>query len=258
MSKLIIGNWKCNPASFNEAQRLFGVIKKGINKDENVEVVICPPFIYLSSLITASQNKIVLGAQNCFWEQKGAFTGEISPDELKDIGCQYVIIGHSERRKYFQETDEMINKKVKAILKSRLKPILCLGEETRDTFNSEGQPLNEMSLIIGEQVKKNLAGVPAARIRDIVIAYEPIWAIGLGHPCSSDDAMKASLFIRKTLTQLYDRSTAEKAKIIYGGSVNSQNVNDYIKEAQMDGVLVGGASLNGSEFIKIYEISSGL
>ncbi|MBU1292121.1 triose-phosphate isomerase [Patescibacteria group bacterium] len=256
MSKLIIGNWKCNPTSLNETKHLFEVIQRGIVKNKNVEVIICPPFIYLAHLIALVKGGLTFGAQDCFWEQKGAFTGEISPLELKNTGCQYVIIGHSERRKYLQETDEMINKKIKAVLKSRLKPILCVGEETRDTFNSEGKPLNEMSLMVGEQIEKDLANVSAARIRDIVIAYEPIWAIGTGNSCSSDDAMKASLFIRKTLTKLYDRPTAEKAKIVYGGSVNSKNVNEYIKGANMDGVLVGGASLNGSEFVKIYEISS--
>lgn len=253
MSKLIIGNWKCNPASLEEVNRLFNTIKSDINKNENTEVVICPPFIYLSSLMALSKNKIVFGAQDCFWEQKGAFTGEVSPLMLKDLGVDYVIIGHSERRKHFKETDKKINKKIKAVLKSRLKPILCVGEEIRDTFNSEGKPLNEMSLIIAEQLEKALIDVPGFRIREVSIAYEPIWAIGTGISCSSDEAMKAGLFIKKTLTKLYDRSTAEKAKIIYGGSVNSKNINEYIKGANMDGVLVGGASLNASEFIKIIE-----
>jgi len=253
MNKLIIGNWKCNPTSIKEAKALLNTIQGGITKNDKAEVVICPPFIYLSSLMALSPDKLVFGAQDCFWEQKGAFTGEVSPLELKNTGCEYVIIGHSERRKYFQETDEVVNKKVKAALKSRLKPILCIGEETRDTFNSEGKPLNEMSLIIGEQIEKGLADVPDARIRDIVIAYEPVWAIGTGSPCSSDDAMKSALFIKKTLTKLYSRSTAEKTRIIYGGSVDSKNVNDYVKGANMDGVLVGGASLNGSEFVKIVE-----
>jgi len=196
---------------------------------------------------------VVFGAQDCFWEQKGAFTGEISPLELKNLGCQYVIVGHSERRKYLKETDEMINKEIKMVLKSRLKPILCLGEEARDTFNSDGKPLNEMSLIVAEQLEKALLGISASRIREMTIAYEPIWAIGTGSACSSDDAMKAGLFIRKTLAKIYDRTTAEKARIIYGGSVNSKNVNEYVKEARMDGVLVGGASLNASEFIRIIE-----
>jgi triosephosphate isomerase len=174
---------------------------------------------------------------------------------LKNLGCQYVIIGHSERRQYFQEADEMINKKLKAALKVRLKPILCIGEEARDAFNSEGRVLNEMSLIVGEQLEKALVDIPMARIREIVIAYEPVWAISTntGIPCSPDDAMKAALFIRKILSKLYSRPIAEKVKIIYGGSVDSRNMVDYIKGARMDGVLVGGASLNASEFVKMVE-----
>jgi len=250
---LIIGNWKCNPVSLEEASRLFGMIKSRISKNENVKIVVCPPFIYLVSLITSVKDGLAFGSQDCFWEQKGAFTGEVSPLGLKNLGCQYVIIGHSERRKYFNETDEVINKKVKATLKSRLNPILCLGEETRDTFDSQGKALNEMNLIVAEQLENALTDVPAARIRDIVIAYEPVWAIGSGQACSSDEAMKAGLFIRKTLTKMHDRNTAEKASIIYGGSVNSKNVNDYVKKANLDGVLVGGASLNASEFVKIVE-----
>ncbi len=255
MSKeiLIIGNWKCNPTTLKEAKSLFGMVSGRMNKDKDTEVVICPPFVYLIPLIEMSQDKVSFGAQDCFWEQKGAFTGEISPLELKNLGCQYVIVGHSERRKYLKETDEMINKEIKMVLKSRLKPILCLGEEARDTFDSEGKPLNEMSLVIAEQLEKALSDIPAVRIREVTIAYEPVWAIGTGNSCSSDDAMKASLFIRKTLTGMYDRKTAEKAKIVYGGSVNSKNVNEYVKDARMDGVLVGGASLNATEFIKIIE-----
>ncbi len=253
MNKLIIANWKCNPTTLEQAKRLFGVVQNGVDKLENTEVVICPPFVYLSSLIASVKGGFAFGAQDCFWEQKGAFTGEVSPLELKNLGCQYVIVGHSERRKYLNETDRMVNKKIKAVLKSRLKPIFCIGEETRDAFDSQGKSLNEMSLIVGEQLEKDLAGVSAARIREVVIAYEPVWAIGSGQPCSPDDAMKATLFIRKTLTKLYNRSVAEKIKIIYGGSVDYKNVNDYIQRARMDGVLVGGASLSGSDFVKIIE-----
>ncbi len=253
MSKLIIANWKCNPTDLDKAKHLFGVVQRGVSKVKDIEIVICPPFVYLSPLMALAQDKMVFGAQDCFWEQKGAFTGEISPLELKNLGCHYVIVGHSERRRYLNETDEMINKEIKAVLKSRLKPIFCIGEETRDTFDSQGKLLNEMSLAVGEQLEKGLAGVPAARVREIVVAYEPVWAIGSGQPCSPDDAMKATLLIRKTLTKLYNRSTAEKIKIIYGGSVSSKNVNDYVKGARMDGVLVGGASLNASDFVKIIE-----
>ena len=251
---LIIANWKMNPATFEEAERLLNTINKDIIKDENIEVVICPPFIYLSSLLSIAKDNLVFGAQDCFWEDKGAYTGEISPLMLKKLGSQYVIIGHSERRKYFQETDKVINRKLKAILKARLNPVLCVGEEARDSFDSEGRSLDEVSLVIGEQVEKALIEVSPAWIRNLVIAYEPIWAIGTGNSCSSDDAMRATLFIRKILTKLYDRSIAEKVKIIYGGSVTSQNAVDFVEGANMDGVLVGRASLNASEFVKIMEV----
>ena len=251
LKPLVIANWKCNPVTPKEAEHLFTAIKNGIGRIEEVEVVICPPFIWLSLLSASAKGGPAFGAQDCFWEGKGAYTGEVSFLMIKNLGCQYVIIGHSERRKYFQETDEIVNKKLKAALKARLKPILCVGEEARDAFNSEGRPVNEMSLVVAEQLEKDLSGISLSRIRDIVIAYEPIWAIGTGNPCSSDDAMKAALFIRKTLNKLYNRTIAEKVKILYGGSVNSQNAVDYTKGARMDGLLVGGASLNASEFVKI-------
>jgi len=189
-------------------------------------------------------SSIRFGAQDCFWEQQGAYTGEISPLMLKDLGCQYIIIGHSERRQYFQETDEMINQKIKAALKARLKPILCLGEEIKNSTDY---------LVIEQQLKKALTRVSAGRIRDIVIAYEPVWAIGTGQPCLPDEAMKTALFIRKILTKLYSRKIAEQVRVLYGGSVTAENAADYVRGARMDGLLVGGASLNATEFIKIVE-----
>jgi len=248
---LIIANWKMNPTTQKEAEHLFGSVEKEVRKIKEAEVVICPPFVWLSSFRV--KPKIQLGGQDCFWGEKGAYTSQISPLMLKNLGCQYVIIGHSERRKHFQENDEIINRKIKMALKTRLRPILCLGEEVRDTFDSQGQPLNEMSLKVGEQLEKDLMGISEAKIREIVVAYEPIWAIGTGVPCSPDEAMKAALFIRKTLTKFYNRSVAEKVKILYGGSVTSQNAADYVKGAGMNGLLVGGASLNATEFVKIIE-----
>ncbi len=250
---LIIANWKCNPVSQEEVRRLLDSIK-AVKKTEKAEIVICPPFIWLFLLSGMSvRDGFVFGSQDCFWENKGAFTGEVSPLMLKNLGCQYVILGHSERRKYFNETDEIINKKIKAALQARIKPILCVGEESRDSFDQEGRQINEMSLAVGEQIKKNLIDVSGERMREVIIAYEPIWAISTenGQSCSPDDAMKAGLFIRKTLTNLYDRKIASKVRIIYGGSVDSRNVLDYIKRANMDGVLVGSASINASEFNRV-------
>ena len=245
---LIVANWKCNPATQKEAEHLFISVKREIKKIDEVETVICPPSIYLSLF---KQKVIQLGAQNCFWEDKGAYTGEISSSMIKDFGCKYIIVGHSERRGYFNETDGEVNKKIKSILKNRLKPIFCVGEKDRDSFDSEGKLINEMSFIVSEQIEKGLIGISQSKIQDIAIAYEPVWAIGTGVPCLPDDAMKAALLIKKTLTGLYSREIAERVKILYGGSVISQNAIDYIKEANMDGLLIGGASLNASEFVKI-------
>ena len=252
MKTLIVANWKMNPTSLKEAERLLDSISKEIKTIGQEEVVICPPFVYLPQLLTSVRSKkIALGGQDCFYQEKGAFTSAISPLMLKNLGCQYVIIGHSERKKYFQETDEMINKKLKLALKNRLKPILCVGEQARDAFDSQGRPVNEMSLVVGEQLERALNGISSGRIIDVTIVYEPVWAVGTDTPCLSDDAMKASLFVRKTLTNLYNRSIADRISILYGGSVASYNVIDYTEAAGMNGVLVGRASLNASEFVKI-------
>lgn len=250
---LIVANWKMNPVTLDEAKRLFEVVKKGVAGFSlprrklkfaipEVEVVTCPPFVYLSNF-QLSASSLQLGAQNCFYEEKGAFTGEISPLMLKNLGCRYVIIGHSERRQYFGETNEMINKKIKAALKTRLKPILCLGEK-----EEEREQIKE---ILENQLIQDLKEVSPGQITNIVIAYEPVWAIGTGNYCSVDDALSAYLMIKKFLTNYYSRNLANRVKILYGGSIDNQNAASYIKEARMDGLLVGGASLNASEFIKI-------
>lgn len=251
---LIIANWKMNPASPEEVERLWDSIKEGIKKNKQTEIVICPPFVWLPFISGVSAaGGITFGAQDCFWENKGAYTGGISPLMLKETGCQYVLVGHSERRKYFGENDEMINRKLKAVLKNRLKPVFCVGEEVRDSFNEDGKQINEMGLIVGEQLEKGLVGVSAEKAKEIIFAYEPVWAIGTGQSCLPDDAMKAHLFIRKILSKLYDRKIAEKVRVIYGGSVDGKNASDYIQSAKMDGILVGGASINASEFNKIIE-----
>jgi triosephosphate isomerase len=218
MKPLIVANWKMNPQTLVKTKKLFNVAKKEIGAVKGVEVVVCPPVVYLSKL-----SGLTLGAQNCFWKDKGAFTGEISPFMLKDIGCKYVIIGHSERRRYFKETCAMVNKKLKAALANNLKPILCI-----DSIN---------------QVKRGLKGISKKEIKKIVIAYEPIFAIGTGKACSIAKAKKMNFSIRKIL--------GEEAAILYGGSVNSKNAKDFIEKAQFQGLLIGGASLNPKEFVKI-------
>ena len=214
MKPFIVANWKCNPASLKGAKLLFDSVARRIKNVRKVEVVICPPFIYLSNIQHLKSN-IQLGGQDCFWEEKGAYTGEISPSMLKDLGVEYVIIGHSERRKYLKETDEMVNKKIEAALKQGLKPILCIDKIS--------------------QLKKDLEGV--------IIAYEPLFAIGTGKPCSIGKAKKMRILIKKNLKR--------GAPILYGGSVNSQNAQDYIKKAGFQGLLVGSASLNSKEFLSI-------
>ena len=214
MKPLIVANWKCNPTTLEGAKLLFNSVKRGIQNIRNLEVVICPPFPYLS-IINNQLSIIKLGAQDCFWEERGAYTGEISPKMLKDLGVEYVIIGHSERRKYQQEKDLMIYKKIEAALKRGLKPILCIDKIS--------------------QLKKDL--------EDVIIAYEPLFAIGTGKPCSIDKAKKMRIAIKKKLNK--------NILILYGGSINSQNARDYVKKAGFQGLLVGGASLNAQEFIKI-------
>lgn len=228
-----------NPQSAKEARVLFDAVSDNVKKLKNVETIICPPFCYLSSLKPSKSAK--LGGQDVFWELQGAYTGEISARMLADLGCEYVIVGHSERRQYLGETDEIINLKLKMALKCDLKPILCVGEQT-------GQ---EMGEVVERQLKIGLTDIAKAQISNIIIAYEPVWAIGTGNACSSDNALSAALFIKKILTNLYGRFLAEKVPIIYGGSVEARNAADYIKESQMAGLLVGGASLDAEEFAKI-------
>jgi len=218
MKPLIIANWKCNPSTLKEAKDLLGKIKEK-SKDKNV--VICPPSIFLSSLICED---LIFGAQNCFWEDKGSFTGEISPQMIKSVGCRYIIVGHSERRKIFRETNEEISMKINKIIEAGIIPILCVGE------SKEERDSGETFSVIEKQIE-NID-------QDIIIAYEPIWAIGTGESASIDKIKEVRSFLK-------DR------KVLYGGSVNSKNASSYIKEAQMDGLLIGGSSLDSEEFNKI-------
>ena len=181
----------------------------------------------------------------CSFEEKGAFTGEISALMLKNIGVEYVILGHSERRKYFNETDVQINKKIKKALSVKLKVILCVGE------NKEEWTSGKKSEVLENQITQDLKGVTGKEIKDIVIAYEPVWAIGTGNNCSVDETMSSVLFIRKIVLKLYNRGIADNVKILYGGSVKSDNATPYIENAGANGLLVGGASLNAEEFVKI-------
>jgi len=243
MKIFIVGNWKMNPENLAEAKSIFSFVIKKIKDFKNKEVVICPPFIYLSEFLAKRKNnqKIKFGGQDCFWEKTGAFTGEISPTMLKNLGCYYVIVGHSERRQILKETDEMINKKILAAFEAKLRPILCIGETEKE--RAEGKTFE----IIKNQLQEGLKGMENWKLamEKLIIAYEPIWAIGTGKACQPEQAKEVFLFLKKELKKNY---------ILYGGSVNSQNAKDYLKVG-FNGLLIGGASLKGQEFIKIIGIS---
>jgi len=239
MKPLIIANWKMNPSSLKEAREIFEGIKKGV-KNSEAAVVVCPPSVYLSEL-----KGLALGAQNIYFEEKGAFTGEVSVAMLKDLEVEYVIIGHSERRKYFNETDELVNKKTKKALQAGLKVIFCIGE------TAEEREAEKKYQVLERQIKEGLKGVTRDDSKNISIAYEPVWAIGTGDNCSVDETMSSVLYIRKMLVEIYNRGIADKIRILYGGSVKSDNSSAYIKKAGANGLLVGGASLNHEEFVKI-------
>ncbi len=235
MKPLIVANWKLNPETQKEAKALFDAVKKGA-KNASAEVVICPPFIYLAML-----DGLALGAQNVSTEKKGAFTGEVSAMQLKDLGVEYVIIGHSERRHVFFETDEIINKKVKVALEAGLKVILCVGEK-------DGQDKAQM---LEQQITSGLAGVTGKEIKHVVVAYEPVWAIGTGKNCGVDETMSSLMLIRKIIANAHNREVADGLRILYGGSVKPENAVGYLTDAGANGLLVGGASLKAEEFVGI-------
>lgn len=241
---IIAGNWKMNN-TIAEAVQLVEKIKKSPLK-EDVEVVVAVPFTSLVDVKKAIEgSRIKLAAQNMHWEDKGAYTGEISPLMLKEIGIDYCIIGHSERRQYFNETDETVNKKVKATLKYNIKPIICVGETLEQREN------NEAEQIVEKQLLKALEGVEIGKIKDIVIAYEPIWAIGTGKTASSDDADKMCAFIRRIIGNKYGEQASKAIRIQYGGSVKPNNIKELMDRENIDGALVGGASLVAEDFVKI-------
>jgi len=242
MDKLIIANWKMNPKTSKEAGELFLAIKEGIKSIKELEIVICPPFLWLKEFAKEAHS-IKIGGQNCHWEAGGAFTGEISAQMLSAAGADYVILGHSERRHFLGETDDIINSKIKAALKAKLRPILCVGE-------NKGE---EMHIVLETQLMGALKDLSINQIKNLVIAYEPVWAVFSDEASSPDSALSANLFIKKILTKLYSRFLADRTPVVYGGSVNAKNAVDYILKSQMQGLLVGGASLESAEFSKIIQ-----
>jgi triosephosphate isomerase len=247
---LIAGNWKMYK-TIGEAVQLANGIKRGtLDFQEVVDIALCPPFITLSFVYDIiSDTNIALGAQDIFWEKEGAYTGEVSPVMLKDCGCEFVIIGHSERRKYFLETDETVNKKIKAALNVGLKPIVCIGETL-----AQREASKTIEVIEG-QLKGCFQGLGINDILGLVIAYEPVWAIGTGKNATSAQAEEVHKFIRNWITQNFSEGAANTLRILYGGSVKPSNIKELIKEPDVDGSLVGGASLEVASFIEIVKNS---
>ncbi|MDR1433584.1 triose-phosphate isomerase [Candidatus Endomicrobiellum devescovinae] len=245
---LMAGNWKMNK-TVAEAVSVVKALKSSIADVTDVEVLICPTFTALYAVNNEVKgSNINIGAQNLFWEPKGAFTGEISPTMVKDTGCSYVLIGHSERRQYFNETDETVNKKTKAALVAGLIPVICIGETLKE------REQNITFKVIEKQIKEGLAGLTPQQAETIVIAYEPVWAIGTGKTATPDQAQEVHAFTRKVYSQMYG-DASQKVRILYGGSVNPTNVSDLMKQPDIDGGLVGGASLEAESFTKLVKYS---
>jgi triosephosphate isomerase len=239
---IVAGNWKMHN-TIGDAIALAKGIREGLPEIKDGEVILAPPFTALASVGSAIKGSpLAMAAQNMYYEDKGAFTGEVAPVMLKDIGCTYVILGHSERRKYFYDSDENINLKVKKAISSGLIPIMCVGETDEERVKGITE------FVVGSQVKKGLFGVD--KIDNVVIAYEPVWAIGTGKVATSAQAQEVHSFIRGILRQLYG-AAADNIRILYGGSVTQDNIGELIGREDIDGALVGGASLKIDGFLGI-------
>ncbi len=244
---IIAGNWKMNK-TVPQAQELVEGLKKDLRDVRDVDIVVCPPFTSLAAVAKIIRGtNIQLGAQDVHWSKAGAYTGEISCAMLKELGCQFVIIGHSERRAYFAETNESVNKKIKAALHSGLTPIICIGERL------EQRDRGETFAVVKDHLENGLKDITVPEIKSTVIAYEPVWAIGTGKTATPQQAQEVHGFIRNLLQQLYSREVADLLRIQYGGSVKPANIADLMAETDVDGALVGGASLKLDSFVKIVQ-----
>lgn len=242
---IIAGNWKLNKTRA-EAEALARGVVEATRDVKNIEIVLCPVYTSLDAvqrIIAGTQVK--LGAQDCYWEENGAFTGEVSPSLLKDAGCSYIIIGHSERRQFFGETNETVNRKVKAVLASGLTPIMCVGETLAE------REAGKMQAVVADHVRNGLAGLGAQEIEKVVIAYEPVWAIGTGKTATPGQAQEVHALIRQILKEIVGAEAAEKVRIQYGGSVKPDNAKELMGQPDIDGALVGGASLKADSFAGI-------
>lgn len=242
---LIAGNWKMFKTA-TQAKPFFTALKNAVTNVANTEIMVAPPFTALAAAQEIlGYSNIKIGAQNVFWEDEGAFTGEISAPMLKDLGCDYVIIGHSERRQYFGETDETVNQKISAVIKHNLAPLMCLGE-TNDERKTE-----KTFSVLDKQMQKGLQGLDVNSLAQLVIAYEPVWAIGTGNTATSAQAEEVHAFLRQKLAQMFNGAFAAKTRILYGGSVKPANVKELMAQPNIDGALVGGASLETESFTQI-------
>ncbi len=241
---IIAGNWKMFKTRDEALQFIFAVNEKVPSVDK-VETVICAPAFVLRCLVKRQGENLMIGAQNMHFEESGAFTGEISPTMLNSINVKYVIIGHSERRQMFNETDDSVNKKLLSAFSHNLIPILCVGETLE---HREKGLTNE---VVGKQLELDLLNLDKSDIKNLVIAYEPIWAIGTGRTATPEMAEETCAFIRKKIEELYDKETAEALRIQYGGSVKVSNINELMSQPNIDGALIGGASLIADDFIKL-------
>jgi triosephosphate isomerase len=244
--KIIAANWKMNMTQ-GESARFVESFLRDIGEINDVEVVIIPPFTAIPKVTEAlgKAPNIKLGAQNMYWEKSGAFTGEISAPLLRDLFVHYVVLGHSERRTLFGETDEMVNRKVRAAHEGKLRPIVCVGE----TLDQRDK--GKVKEILSLQLRGSLAGISPKELQETVIAYEPVWAIGTGRNATPQQAQEAHAFIRQTLREMTDDNTAERVRIQYGGSVKPENARELMSQADIDGALVGGASLDPRSFAQI-------
>jgi triosephosphate isomerase len=243
------GNWKMHK-TIGEALTLVQSLKDGLPHAEAVEVVIAPPFTALPAVGPALRGtSIQLAAQNLHWADQGAYTGEISPGMLRELGCRYVLIGHSERRQWFKETDSVINQKMQASLRAGLQPVFCIGETL------EEREAGQVEAVLSRQLREGLQGISAEQAAPGVIAYEPVWAIGTGKTATPEMAQAVHSFIRGLLDNLFDKRVASDKRIVYGGSVTPETTRGLLAQADIDGGLVGGASLKAAPFIAIIQES---
>ena len=247
--KIIVGNWKLYVTKIEQAKRLFSVTKKAVSHTSGVEVIICPPFVLVPLANTLLKGSVVrVGAQNLFWEHGGAFTGEVGTHILKDYGVEFVIVGHSERRYFFDETNDIVAKKLQAAMEGGLKAILCVGERIRS---------GDWKQFLLRQVLASTKNIKKSAVHNLIVAYEPVWAIGTGRADTPHNAEESIREIRKVLARRFGKNAVKNVRILYGGSVTPGNVNNFLLSPEIDGVLVGRASTIPKDFSRIIKITAG-